>query len=114
MIIQIIRMKKTLHDIKDAQSDPLIFIAKQVFAILGVWIALILIAEVIILVLLGITGFSTGFGNPSGIARFFFWVFLVGFTGEIVLLIKIKQRIASYLRTAQGRAKEVIIDVVGE
>jgi hypothetical protein len=107
-------MRQTLNDIQDAKSDPLIFVAKQVFAILGVWIALILIIEVIILILLGIAGFSTWFGNPSGIARFFFWVFLVGFTGEIVLLVKIKQRIASYLRKAQGRAKEVIVDVIGE
>ncbi len=107
-------MKKTLNDIKDVKNDPLIFIAKQVFAILGIWIALILIAEVIILVLLGTAGFSAWFGNPSGIARFFFWVFLVGFTGEIILLIKIKQRIASYLRKAQGRVKEVVVDVISE
>ncbi len=107
-------MKKTLNDIKDAKSDPLVFMAKQIFAIFGIWIAIIFIVEIVILALLGIGGFSTWFGGQSGVARFFFWVFAVGFTGEIVLLHMVKKRIMRFLKRTQTTVKETIIDVSAE
>ena len=107
-------MKKTLNEIQDAKQDPLVFMAKQVFAIFGAWIAIIIIIEIVILILLGIGGFSTWFGGPSGIARFFFWIFMIGFTGEIVLLHMIKRRIIKFLKHATTSVKETIIDVSAE
>lgn len=114
MIMQIIQMRKTLNEIQDAKRDPLVFMAKQVFAIFGAWIAIILIIEIVILALLGIGGFTTWFGNPSGIARFFFWIFAVGFTGEIILLSMVKRRIMRFLKRSQTTVKETIIDVSAE
>jgi len=114
MIFQIFRMKKTLNEIQDAKRDPLVFMAKQVFAIFGAWITIILIIEIVILILLGIGGFSTWFGRSSGIARFFFWIFTIGFTGEIILLHMVKRRIMRFLKRTQSRVTETIIDVSAE
>lgn len=114
MIFQIFRMRKTLNEIQDAKRDPLIFVAKQVFAIFGAWITVVLIAEIVILALLGIGGFTTWFGGQSGIARFFFWIFALGFTGEIVLLHMVKKRIMRFLKQTQNTVKETIIDVSAE
>ena len=104
-------MRQTLGDIADVKNDPLIFIAKQLFSFLGAWIIIILIFEIVVLVLLGIAGFSSWFGRPLGIARFFFWVFMVGFTGEIIVLVWLQHRIVSFLKTHQSRFKAAIVDV---
>lgn len=114
MIFQIIHIRKTLNDMNDVKNDPLIFIAKQIFAIFGTWIAIVVLAEIVILALLGIASFSTWFGNPSGIAQFFFWVFSIGFTIEIALFIMIWKRIMRFLKRTQSDVKESYIDVSAE
>jgi len=104
-------MRKTLNDIKDVKNDPLIFIAKQLLGLLGAWIIIVILVEVIILVLLGLGGFSHVFGGMSGIARFFFWIFSVAFVGELFFLGIIWRAIVRVLKRQQENLKKQFIDI---
>lgn len=111
MILQIFQLRKTLNDVKDAHKDPLIFIAKQLLGLLGIWILVIIVVEVIVLVLLGLGGFSQVFGGTSGVARFFFWIFSVAFVIEMMILVAIWRRILKVLKRQQTVLRNQIVDI---
>ena len=92
------------REVKKGINDPGVFIAEKAMDFVKIYLILSSLIGLGLILLMAVLGMTHWLGGPYGIARFFFWVFLLIFVPSelvfILLFIKVKKVLKHNLERA--------------